>query len=118
MKYPAAIYAKAFLEIKPDLKKFLMMVDKNGDFARIDKIVEAIESQSTKERGGHVVELEMARDVDQKLVDKLRKKFTVKDHIRTKISPNLIAGVRITIDGERELNQSLQRKLTNLWHTK
>lgn len=111
MKYAPSIYARAFLETKPDVKNFLRVVAKNGDFQRIDTIVEAIEAQAAKDRGGHMVELEFARETP------LRQKFTftAKDLIRTSINPFLVAGVRVTIDGEKELDMSLRRKLNKLF---
>lgn len=114
MKYAPSIYAKAFLETEPEPKRFLQAVARNGDLAKIDKIVTAIEELVTKKHGGHTIALEFARKSD--LAEKF--KFSAKDHVRVSINPSLVAGVRITIDGEQELDESLQRKLNNLWHTK
>ena len=121
MKYAPDTYAKAFLETKPasrqggpDPKRFLEVVTKNGDFSRIEGIVAAIEKAAVHALGGRMVELEFARETP--LSNKF--KFTAKDHIRVRINPLLVAGVRITIDGEQELDGSFQRKINKLWPTK
>ena len=118
MKYPVSIYARAFLETKPDLKKFLSVVAKNGDLPRIDKIVAAIEEQETHDHGGKVVNVEFAREMDEATIKKITKKFKERDLVSIKVTPSLIAGTRITIDGEQELDGSFQRKINKLWHTK
>lgn len=114
MKYAPSMYAKAFWEVQPDAKKFFDAVKNNGDGTRVDKILEAIEEHATKTHGGHMIHLEFARETE------LAKKFefALKDHVRVSINPSLVAGVRMTIDGEQELDASLQRKLHRLWHTK
>ena len=113
MKYTPRLYAQAFLESKPDTKRFLSVVAKNGDLSKIDKIVAAIEELQTRQQGGRVVDLEFARDTD--MAKKF--KFKEKDLVRTRISPSLVAGVRITIDGTQEFDNSFKKKINHLWHT-
>jgi|SRR3989344_3555991 len=117
MKYAPDTYARAFWETlsaqagKPEPKQFVEVVAKNGDFSRIDRIVAAIEKHAVHAQGGRMVELEFARSsaVSQKF------KFSAKDRVHTSINSSLVAGVRVTIDGERELDLSLQRKLQKLF---
>lgn len=119
MKYTPNTYAKAFLETKPDLTRFLQVVSRNGDFARIEKIVAAIQEVATKQQGGHMVHLEFARldsarqARNSDLAEKF--KFGPKDHVRVRTNSHLVAGVRVTIDGEQELDMSLRRKLNTLF---
>lgn len=111
MKYAPDIYAQAFLETKPDLKRFLEVVAKNGDFSRIDAILAATEKRIVHEHGGRMIELEYARQS----AESNKFKFTAKDRVHTSINPSLVAGVRITIDGEQEFDGSLQHKLQKLF---
>lgn len=111
MKYAPSLYAKAFWETKPDSKQFLSVVEKNGDFSRLNKIVQAIERLAAKEEGGHMVELEFARETDASN----KFKFGPKDRVRVSINPSLVAGVRITIDGTKELDSSFTRKVNQLF---
>ena len=111
MRYSPQNYAQAFWEIKPASKDFLRVVEKNGDGSRLDKIVLAIEELATREAGGRMVHLEFARETD--LAKKF--KFDSKDHIRVSINPSLIAGVRVTVDGSSELDQSFRGKINQLF---
>ena len=111
MRYKATDYARAYLDTKPASADFLRVVEKNGDFSRLDKIVLAIEDLATKEAGGHMIHLEFAREHEH-----MKKfKFSPKDHVRVSINPSLIAGVRVTVDGSSELDESFKRKVNQLF---
>ncbi len=111
MKYSVTDYAKAYVELKPKTADFVRVVEKNGDFSRLDKIVEAIEKLVTKEEGGRMIHLEFARESDE--MNKF--KFGPKDHVKISINPSLIAGVRVTVDGSSELDESFKRKVNQLF---
>ncbi len=111
MKYKATDYAHAYIESKPETKDFLRVVQKHGDMVRIAKIVEEIEKLVTKQAGGKMVHVEFAREQKNPFT------FDKKDHVRTSINPSLVAGVRITLDGSQEFDNSFQRKVNTLWHT-
>ncbi|MEK7616101.1 MAG: F0F1 ATP synthase subunit delta [Patescibacteria group bacterium] len=117
MKYAANLYAQAYLQTKADPSQFLHIVEKNGDFSRIDKILQAIEELATKEAGGHMIHLEFARDLPAQAGSDMAKKFkfTTKDHVRVSINPSLVAGVRVTIDGTKEFDNSFKRKINTLF---
>src|SRR3989344_2733879 len=118
MRYNPAIYAKAFWEVKPDPARFLDIVKKNGDLGGVKKIIAAIAGREAKAHGGHIVNVEFARAMPAEVMEKITKRFKAHDLVTVNISPSLVAGVRITIDNEKELDASLQRKLNKLWHTK
>ena len=118
MKYAPKIYAQAFLEAlpageagKPFIKRFLQVIEKNGDSARLDKIVEAIEELETKKQGGRMIHIELARNPE--LAKQF--KFQSKDNVKVSVNPSLVAGVRITIDGEQQFDGSLIRKLNKIF---
>src|SRR3989344_8134749 len=110
MRYKVQDYARAYIDTKPASKDFLRVIEKNGDFSRLEKIVTAIEELVTKEAGGRMVHLEFAREHEH--IKKF--KFSPKDHVKISINPTLIAGVRVTIDGSSELDQSFKRKVNQL----
>jgi len=115
MKYSPVNYAKAYIETKPAPKDFLRVVEKFGDISRLKKIVAAIEELAAKEAGGHIIDMEFARGMEKKLVEKMKNKFTAKDIVHVSINPSLVAGVRITIDGTKELDNSFRRKINTLF---
>ncbi|MFA6354627.1 MAG: F0F1 ATP synthase subunit delta [Candidatus Paceibacterota bacterium] len=124
MKYQPEVYAQVLIEgLKSKnnseensfIKKFANSIKKNGDLPKIKKIIEAIERRIVKKDGGRVIEIEFARTVSETALAKLTGQFTKKDIIKTKINEQLVAGVRITIDGEQELDNSLQKKLAKIF---
>jgi F0F1-type ATP synthase delta subunit len=123
MKYSAEIYAKAYVEAvekserkrEAELSKnFLALVEKNGDLGSLGKIMREIEKMTVKKNGGRFVEIELARD-DKKLANKIRQTFGSTDRVEVREKPELIAGARVLIDGDKEVDFSFARKLKNLF---
>ena len=123
MKYSPELYAKAFLEVlnqtggkeeRKIIKRFLAIVGKNGDLGRMEAILLEMEKILVRESGGKFVEVELARD-EGGLLEKIRKSFSRKDHLVTRIRPELLAGTRILIDHEREFDFSFSGRLKKLF---
>ncbi|MFH0890476.1 MAG: F0F1 ATP synthase subunit delta [Candidatus Liptonbacteria bacterium] len=126
MKYRPKIYASALAEIAGGkisaeresgvIEKFLELVGKNGDTASLPKIIAATEKILRAKDGIRRVVLESARELSpgqkKSLLDLVRED----DLIEEKINPDLIAGVKVTVDEERQLDFSLRRKLDRLFH--
>lgn len=124
MRYSPETYAEALIGAvdkipgsaqNTTLKRFLEVVKKNGDWSGLKKILAATRTMLVKKAGGRVINLEFARGVSEETISKFSKAFSQKDHIEIAVNPRLVAGMRITIDGEKELDNSLQRKLTKLF---
>lgn len=121
MRYSINNYVGAFTEV---IKKvphdkavdgFLKLLVKTGDIKHANKILEAIHKKITAQNGGKWVDIEVARQTAESKLKSLKSKFTAKDHIEVKINPELVAGTRVTIDGQEELNNTLQNKLNKLF---
>lgn len=126
MKYAPEAYAAALRETisrapagerDEIIKRFAALLHKTGDIARAGKIIRAFEKLAVKNGGGRWVEVEFARPLDKKLVQKIEKSFQPKDHFEKVINPALIAGTRATVDGEQELDNSLARKLKRMFNS-
>lgn len=124
MKYPSYLYARAFLEVMektPErkrgeiLKRFVQLLFKNGDIRRADKIIEAVSRFIVQARGGRSVAIEYARIIPAKLRRKLTGAFSKKDAVTEILNPVLVAGVRITMDGNEELDMTMARKLKKVF---
>ena len=124
MKYAPRDYAEAFAEAYQEvsaaeraglLHRFAKTIQRHGDLHRVPKIFTAIEEQFAKQRGGRMVKVEFAREVADSLKKKVRERFLEKDIVVFAVNPKLIAGVRITINGEEELDNSFQRKLLKMF---
>jgi len=123
MKYKPEIYAKALIAViekvpenKRDkiTKRFVELVIDSGDIGRGDKILEAIQKLWAKETGRNLIKLEFARPVEKEIINKLKKNLSEKDLIEITQNPDLIAGVRVTINDEKELDNTLRHKLNTI----
>lgn len=122
MKYPAQAYAKAFIEAveehpaKKDklIENFLHTVRKNGDWPLIGKVFSQIANKMTRNSGGRIITAEFARPLSEKLMAEFTRQFSVHDRVEVSIKPELIAGVRVLIDGEKELDMTLAKKINKL----
>ncbi len=111
------IYARALSESllsetadkKTVAKNFVKLLQKNGDMKKAPKILELARMVLLKKTGNHKIIVETAREADTQA---LLKVFAKKgDIIEEKINPALVAGVKITVDDNRELDFSLLKKL-------
>ncbi|MEK7085368.1 MAG: F0F1 ATP synthase subunit delta [Patescibacteria group bacterium] len=123
MKRTPRQYAKAFaatLDLVPKGKEeaacraLIRLAKKNGDARELDAIVREAERIFARKKGGQSVLVESARATTPKSRRELFRRFGENDVVREKIFPELVAGVRITIDGERELDMSLSGRLSRL----
>jgi F0F1-type ATP synthase delta subunit len=124
MKYPASTYAKALAEVivatkEADnarvIKNFLAMVERNGDSASLGKILEQAGRFAREENGIRKVAFESARPLtksQKSAVSGLAKKGDV---IEERIDPSLIAGVKVIVNDELQLDGSLKGKLDTLF---
>jgi F0F1-type ATP synthase delta subunit len=117
------VYAKALAEAlsgKMTPAKEAAMVEnmaallkKDRQLGRAEKILKAAERFLLKKNGRRHIVLETARAIDTKAL--VRRVAGRGDKVQEKIKPELVAGVRIVIDGERQLDLSLQRMLEELF---
>ena len=121
MRYSVNNYVDAFSQAIQKMPHeeavggFVKLLKKTGDIRHAGKIVEAIDKKLIKQKGGHWVNIESARELPKTGRQSLINKFSGKDHIDFKINPELVAGVRITVDGEEEMDNSLNNKLNKLF---
>jgi len=124
MKYPPETYAAALFQVASGapaakrseiVKGFVRLLAKTGDIGRAEKITAAVEKLMVKIRGGRWATIEFARPIELKIKRRITNIFSAGDKIEEKINPALIAGVRVTLNGEKEFDNSLQRKLKKLF---
>lgn len=125
MKYSSSLYSKAFLDIRKNfyagqdetklIRNFLKVVKKNNDWFQIDKIFKEICKMAVKERGGKLVKIEFARPVSKELIEKIKSIFSEKDLFDISFYPHLVAGIRILLDDELELDNSIMKKIRRIF---
>ena len=114
-KYSPKIYAKALVQLLPDENAtaiFLDFLAKNGDMKKAGQIISLAEDLWYKKTAARKISVETARHIEANpLKDFLREG----DKVTKKINPQLIAGIKITVNGEKQLDFSLQKKLKELF---
>ena len=127
MKYPAHIYAKALIEAMADVERegkqaedaaarsFARLVEKNGDGMHLRKILEEAARMARGKEGIQKVVLESARPLTAKQKKELTRFTEPEDVVQERIDPSLVAGVRIFVDDERELDGSLKGHLDRMF---
>jgi len=124
MKYRPEIYAKALAKALAEqpasqtniLKRFVRLLSRSGDLGQSQQVLSSIEKTFTTASGGRMVEVDFAHEPTVKTKQRVSNLLTAKDHVDYRINPNLIAGLRVTIDGCRELDNSFSRKLRQIFN--
>ncbi len=124
MKYAPRLYACAFAAVAARVKtpaaeraaiqNFAALLQKNGDMRAHDAILAALRRAVVQESGGRMVRVETARVLSEHMRRRIRKLFKERDYVEERILPELIAGVRVVVDGEREFDGSLTKKLNTI----
>jgi F0F1-type ATP synthase delta subunit len=131
MKYSVHDYAKALDEAMADpatvktgkaaiAKNFLELIRHNGDEARLKKILDEAARLSRKRdvAGGasfRDVLIESARPLEKSQEKMLHSFIKPSDVVEYATNPDLIAGVRITVNDEMEFDGTMKAKLDSLF---
>lgn len=119
MKYSAKTYAKALVELisQPHSKKhiaaFLDFLAKNGDRKKAGQIILIAEDIFYKKTGKRKITLEIARKIEKKNL--LKDFFQQGDMVKEKINPELVAGIKVMVNSEKQLDFSLSKKLNEIF---
>ena len=123
MKYHARMYAKALAEVMLDpkvkddevVRNFMGVLRKNGDEIHLRKILEEAAALVRGKSGIRKVTIESARPLlssQKKLLGGFIKEGDV---LEERINAKLIAGLKIIVNDETQLDQSLKTKLDKLF---
>lgn len=93
----------------------LGLIRKQGDSPRLAKIVEACERTWRTKNNRPLVTIESARTLGQKERATLEAQFPKGHDFKEMITPELIAGVRMSVDGTREIDGSLAKILRQIF---
>lgn len=121
MKYKLKEYAKALSESmvskklsdKELVNNFIELLRKNREFKNARKILELAQKYYLTAGGGKKITLEMARPLDKK--DILRNIKKEGDIVEERTNLDLIAGIIIIIDENRQLDFSLKNRLNKVF---
>lgn len=96
------------------IKIFVSLVERNGDGRQWDAILVDVEKSLCARDNRRRILIETARPI-QDIKQKLSNFFKENDVVREAIVPELLGGVRISINDEEQFDSSLERKIKRLF---
>jgi len=121
--YNPKIYAKALIDLitrekssaktKENIANFLDFLIKNGDVKKVGQIIFLAEKLYYEKTGKRKIILESARKLSKKNI--LKDFFQDGDVVIEKIDLDLIAGMKVVVNNEKQLDFSLKNKLDNIF---
>lgn len=123
------LYAKALADIaspKPKgeggsdlddeqiVKRFLKLLEKDGLQKKAKQILDLAEDLLLRKQGKNKITFEIARRLTTENRALLKQFVREGDVVKEKINHELIAGVKITINGEKQFDNSMLSKLNNI----
>jgi F0F1-type ATP synthase delta subunit len=122
MKYPVSTYAEALAQVVLEsgdstvaAKNFIALLRKNGDEKHLGKILGESERLIHREQGIKEIVVESARKLKQPPRALLKDLAKPEDEIREVIRPDLIAGIKVVIDGELQFDGSFKGKVDKMF---
>lgn len=123
MKYRVKDYAKALVEVLDDkelnqeqvAEGFAKLLERQGDLGKAKEILVAAKMLMAKKNGKKSVVFEMARKLTAGQKEMLAKFVEEGDIVEEKINKDLIAGIKIIVDNEKQLDNSMQNKINKLF---
>ncbi len=117
-QYTAALYGAlkdgSEAEKRLRFRRFLMLLRKNRDLARLERILKEFEKQWLRESGLRKVEIESAAPASGKLKEEIKKILGEKILFSEKVNAGILAGVKILVDGELMIDASAKRQLDQI----
>ncbi len=125
MKIKSKIYSKILVDLiiekktpaeqKKVIDRFFKFLEKNGDLKKTREIISLSEILLFKKTGDRKITLETARPLVAVSNVKSSLKIKKGDFISNKINPDIIAGIKITVNSEKQLDFSLKSKLDRIF---
>lgn len=103
---------KTSAEQKKLIDGFFKVLKKNGDMKKAKEIIGLAEKLYLQKTGKRKVIFETARKIKNPLT---HWRELVSDVIEEKINPELVAGIKITINNEKQIDFSLKNKLEKIF---
>ena len=119
-------YAKAFRKALDEGKvseeklvhNLSHVVGQRGQMAQWPRIVGRVSEELVHYHKGRWIRVETPRPLTNAQRKKIEGAFSKKDYIEEHVRSELVAGLRILVDGEQEFDGSLKRKLDMIFNSK
>jgi len=122
MKYKTKDYAEALVEVlsesklseKKIMQGLIKLLERQNDLKKSKEIIDLAEFLLAKKNNKKSIVFETARKLSEAQRKTLLKSTETGDIIKEKINPEVIAGVKIIVDNEKQLDQTLLKKLQTI----
>ena len=124
MKYRVAQYAqalhvvlkgKAVLEQKQIMRRFAAMLTRHRMIGKSDLIIAAYEKLVQEENGVRKIRIEAASPVTEKLKKEISEILGKKIYLEEQTNINILAGIKILVDGELLIDASGKRQIEKIF---
>jgi F0F1-type ATP synthase delta subunit len=124
MKYLVKDYAKSLAELSLDSKNkkeevmvhnFLSLLEKNRDISGVNKILDLAGSIYFKKSGKKKIVVEAARQLTAGNKKILKSIVREGDVAEERINPELLAGIKIVVNNEKQFDGSILNKIKKLF---
>lgn len=124
MKYTTKQYASTLLSSLDGktskgqgevIKKFLVVLQKNGDFAKRNQILKEAESQHFKKNGIHRVSVELASEIPANLEKEIEAALGKKIVFEAHKNKDILGGIKILVDDEILVDASARAQIARLF---
>lgn len=122
MTYTPEQYARAYIgaleyiDADTAARRLAEYIRQNGDMHSSGAVVEAVCTEDTRQNGGRRVRFEFARQPREQTVAQLTDALAREhDDVSVVIEPRHIAGVRVVVDEEHELDATFARRLKTVF---
>lgn len=126
MAYTPKQYAESFVgavtraqgkDVDVAIQRFIALMRKNSDWSRRKKIVERIEDEWRKKEGRSLATIVSARPLTVGDRQKIRERFPEDRYdLKEEVRPEIMAGVRIEIDRESQIDATLAGIFKKMFH--
>ncbi len=124
MNYSSRSYAQSFCEValkeKTDsgiekcIQNLLALVRQNRDQRKLSEIILLSEKIIGQKTGNRNLLIETARAISKENEGIISSFIKKTDMVKRKISPEIIGGIKVTIDDELQLDESFSKKIKNI----
>ena len=98
---------------KDSILAFINLLDRKGELKNIGEIINLAEKYYLAKKGNKKVVIEMARKMNIENLSHIV--LNEGDILEEKINLDLVAGVKISINGEKQIDFSLSKKLNDIF---
>ena len=91
--------------------EFVKLLLQHKMISKSDKIISLTQDYMLQRKGGKIVSIETARNMNASQEKMISGFIKQNDKVSYNINPDIIAGIKITINNEKQLDFSLRKKL-------